>query len=313
MTLALLAAVLVATTTPRYDTVFLAGGGRIVGTVIEEGPQGIAVQLPDGTSRRLERREVSRIEYADGSVSTPSRPPPPPAYQPPPPTPGYGGPPAYRPPPPAYRPSPPVQPGPVPARGPGGMDPVVPLYGAIGIGASFLSGMVEHGLDADRVFDPQLDIVVEGGVRMSPHLALGLYVDVGVGSPARELRAWCDTLTTTCLASTGSVGVLLRHTFHPRAPSTPWISLGTGLEWGSVSAEDDIGHGRDVFTYTGWQALRLMGGIDVRSNPVLGVGLYGGVAFGRYRHYEDGGGRVDLGRQPFHTTVQGGLRFTLFP
>jgi hypothetical protein len=43
MTLALLAAVLVATTTPRYDTVFLAGGGRIVGTVIEEGPQGIAV------------------------------------------------------------------------------------------------------------------------------------------------------------------------------------------------------------------------------------------------------------------------------
>src|SRR5690242_21611385 len=85
--LAILAAVMLAAAPQQYDTVYTADGGRIVGTVVEESPQGITVQLPDGTTRRLSRNDVTRIEYADGSVSMPNRPAPPaqpPAYRPPP-------------------------------------------------------------------------------------------------------------------------------------------------------------------------------------------------------------------------------------
>ncbi len=89
--LALVAAALLAAA-PQNDTIHTPGGGRIVGTVVEEGPQGITVRLLDGTIRQLRRSEVDRIDYADGSVSTPSSPaPPPPVYAP-------RQPPAYAPP-----------------------------------------------------------------------------------------------------------------------------------------------------------------------------------------------------------------------
>lgn len=56
-----------------------------------------------------------------------------------------------------------------------------------------------------------------------------------------------------------------------------------------------------------------MGGIDLRSSPSLGVGFYGGVAFGRYDRVEDSTGDFDIDRERFHTTAMAGLRFTLFP
>jgi hypothetical protein len=308
--LAILAAALLAAA-PQYDTVFTADGGRVVGTVVEEGAQGIAVQLPDGTTRRLAVGEVTRIEYSDGSVSTPNRPPPPPAYRqrpyaPPPPS--YA-PPAYRPPPPA----------PAYAAAPrGGQGPITPLYAAFGIGGAFLNGYAEQGVRMDTIYDTQLDIWMEGGLRLDPHLALGLYVDVGVGEPANAIAQFypeCGISGSDCTATTARVGLLLRHTFSPRALSTPWIAVGTGWEFGNVSADyHDGGSNDELFSYSGWEALRLMAGVDLRSNPVFGVGLYGGVAFGRYSSFEsDGFVETDIADERFHTTVQAGVRFTLFP
>jgi hypothetical protein len=313
--LGILAAVLLATA-PQNDTVYLADGGRLVGTVVEESAESITVQLPDGTTRRLAPREVTRIDYADGSVSTPNRPPPPPpTYRRPPPPPPPYPPPAYRPPPayagppPAYRPPPPVA---EPAQA--GMPAVFPLWGSFGLGGAILSGEVEDGIPIDERFDSQLDVWLEGGVRLTPHLGLGMYVDIGVGEPSREVRVLCDTPDAHCTATTGRVGILLRHTFEPRARSTPWLAVGTGYEFGSVDVNDDLGHGStELFSYSGWEMLRLMVGVDLRSNPVFGVGLYGGVAFGAYNRYEDALVSERLDDRSFHTTIQGGVRFTLFP
>jgi hypothetical protein len=307
--LAILAAALLAAA-PQNDTVFTADGGRLVGTVVEEGPQGVTVRLVDGTTRRFARAEVVRIEYADGSVSTPSRPaPPPPAYAPPPAVPPpYPPPPTYRPPPPGYPPAPAYA-------GPRGMQPASPFYGAIGIGGAFLSGDVAEGIAADEVYDPQLGIWLEGGLRLTPNLGLGLYLDLGVGEPASEVRAACDALANGCTATTGRFGLLLRHTFDPAAHSTPWIAVGTGWEFGDVSLDssDYGGSGQELFSYTGWEALRLMAGVDLRSSPAFGFGLYGGVSFGLYSRYEDAYGEVALSGQPVHTTVEAGIRFILFP
>jgi hypothetical protein len=347
--LGILAAVLLATTPPlevaaatQFDTVFTADGGRFLGTVVEDGPQGVTVQLPDGSTRHLERKDVNRIEYRDGSISTPNRPAPPPpaaappqapapapappAYRPPPPygPPPYGpppyGPPPYGPPPPAYAPPQRSPPPYDPARG---VPPISPLYASFGLGGTFLAGRVENPQlgtvsRMDDLFDPQLGIQLEGGVRMNPHLALGLYLDVGVGEPARAIRQdpLCQAASSGCTATTGSVGVLLRHTFQPRAHSTPWLSVGTGFQWGTVSLDDHVAGGPaddELFSYTGWEMLRLMAGVDLRSNAVFGVGLYGGLSVGRFNRFHDELGSVRLDDDRFHTTMQAGLRFTLFP
>jgi hypothetical protein len=301
---------------------------------VEEGPQGIAVQLVDGTFRRFARRDVTRIEYADGTVSTvrpsepppsaPPRPAPPPAAPPPryaPPPPQYAPPPPqYAPPPPPSAPPPPRYAPPYPPYGPPRAAPapwsgapISPLYLSFGIGAAVPYGKLESGVDIDRVFGPQVDIALEGGLRLSPHLALGLYADIGVGDPARETRNACNDAGIDCTASTARVGLLLRHTFNPSARTTPWIAAGTGFDWGSVSTDDGGIDDEDLFSYRGWEVLRLMGGVDLRSNPVIGFGLYGGLAFGRYSHVEDSTGDFHIDDKRFHTTVEAGLRFTLFP
>jgi hypothetical protein len=69
-----LVAILIAAAPPA-DTVFTVDGGRINGTVVEESQAlGVTIQSPDGSIRRIDRNQVSRIEYADGTVSTPHPP-----------------------------------------------------------------------------------------------------------------------------------------------------------------------------------------------------------------------------------------------
>jgi hypothetical protein len=334
--LAILAAALLAASS-QHDTVFTAEGGRVVGTVVEEGSNGVAVQLPDGSFRRYARREVARIEYADGTVTRIHEPAPPPpapvpAYVPPPQPPvqpQYAPPPPWPPPPrpayypvPAYVPPPPYQP-PAPAAVPPPAyaapkretGPMAPFYLSLGLGGAFLSGQAEAGVDIDRVFESQVDVLLEGGLRLTPHLGLVLYADLGAGDPAGEIRDQCDAALLDCVATTGRVGLMLRHTFAPAARATPWLGVGTGYEFGSVSIDDGGGHheSRELFTYSGWEMIRLQAGVDFRSNRVLGLGFYGGVSVGRYTRYEDDLVDEDLGLEPLHTIVEGGIRLTLFP
>ncbi len=324
--LAILAAVMLAAA-PQNDTVYTANGGRLVGTVVEETPQVVTIQLPDGTTRRLSRSEVTRIEYSDGSVSTPNRPPPParpPAYRAPPQQyPAQPPPPAYRPPPPAYTPpyGPPAYP-PQPHRG---MPQLMPFWASFGIGGSFPTGKAEgttvdpttgiaSDVPMDQRFGSQIGIWLEGGARLNPHFGLGMYLDLGFGDPAGEASAACSQAGTSCTASTGRWGALLRYTFDPYGASTPWIAIGGGYEWADITA--DNGYGSSSFlNYSGFELPRLMVGVDLRTSPVFGVGLYGAASLGTYTHadYHDGAGDLPVGAQATHWTIEAGLRFTLFP
>jgi hypothetical protein len=335
--LAILAAMMLAAT-PQHDTLFKKDGGRVIGTVIEESPEQISIRLPDGTFRRFSPDDVARIEYADGYVSTirPPEPPPspPPAAAQPPPAqppaqPPSEAPPPTRPPPPSAPPRPQYQPPPPPyppdryppprylpppprtAPTPWPGAPITPLYFTFGLAGAFPFGEIEDGVAMSRVFDPQIDVDLEGGLRLSPHLALGLYLDMGFGDPARETRDACRDVGIGCDASRTRFGLLVRYTFAPAARMTPWVSAGTGLEWAKITADDY--YDDEQFSYRGWEVLRLMGGIDLRSSPFFGVGFYGGVTFGRYDRGSDSLGDFDIDRERFHTTVKAGLRFTLFP
>jgi hypothetical protein len=178
----------------------------------------------------------------------------------------------------------------------------------------FFSGDVEPGVSAGRIFDPQLDLALEGGLRLTPHLGLGLYLDVGVGGAGSEVDAYCNANGLDCTSETVRFGVLLRHTFNPAARVTPWISVGTGYAYGHVaSAADAYGPSFDVVEYSGWEMARLMVGVDIRSNQVLGVGFYAGTALTQYSSFQNTEGSVSLPGTSTHAMFQLGLRLTLFP
>lgn len=336
--LAILAAVMLAAA-PQHDTVFTSDGGRVLGTVVEETAQAVSLQLPDGSYRRIARGDVTRIEYADGSVSTrPAQPPaaaaPPPAYTPPPPgatpppPPGYTPPPPpgytppryypARPPPPAY--PPPAYPPPTWAEGPRHTGPIAPFWLSLGLGGMFFGGDLAQDLPVSRIYGPQMNLAFEGGFRLTNHLGLGLYADLGVGGAAGEQRDNCSLAGRDCTATTSRVGLLLRHTFEPSARVTPWFSVGTGFAQASVDANADAyGPSENVLQFSGWEIARIMAGVDLRSNQVFGVGFYAGVGFTRYGKVEftdEVTGerfRESIPDRQTHTLVEAGLRLTLFP
>jgi hypothetical protein len=316
--LAMLAAVMLAAA-PQHDTIFTAEGGRIIGTVVEESAQTVAIQLPDGTFRRLPRHNVVRIEYADGSVSNRpqagTQPPPAAAPQgqpsvPPPPPPGQMPPPrAYAPPqpPPAY--PPPYYGAPPPRWAPAHTGPIQPFWLSLGIGGMFWAGNVEPHFSANGTFGPQVEFDFEGGLRLNPHLGLGIYADIGAGGPGGDVQTDCNRQGLDCTATSTRVGVLLRHTFLPYSHTTPWVSLGTGYAHGSVDWS-----GGNFLEYSGWEIARLRAGFDVRSSQVLGFGFYGGVGFTRFTNYRDDRvGSVTLPSPTVHTMFEAGIRLTLFP
>jgi hypothetical protein len=280
------------------DTIFFLGGGRVRGTVLEESPTtGVTIRLLDGNVRRYARADIVRIEYADGSISrrrqvAPPRPMGPPRGPPPPPS----EPPVYQ-----------------PRRS---YAPLVPVYGAIGVGGTFFGGDSFEGLDMSDDFKPQAHIGLEGGLRLSPAFALGVYMDVGAGDVSREVRElYCSPFGDDCTGTTGRFGFLVRHTWNHSAPASQWLSLGTGWEFASVTTDE--GGDSELFDYSGREYVRLGGGIDLRSNAVLGVGFYGSVSWGEY---DDVDYNLALVTPPpvrpddaLHTTVQVGVRLTLFP
>jgi len=283
------------------DTVFFLGGGRVRGTVLEESPaNGVTIRVLDGNVRRYSRDEIVRIEYSDGSVSRRRQAPPPAPVAPAPMAPPPGAaPPTLPPQPPAYQPR-------------TAQAPLLPVYGAIGLGATFFGGKSFQGVEMDDEFNPQAHLSLEGGLRLSPSIALGVYMDGGAGDPSKDVRDACEAVGTTCTGVTGRFGFLLRHTWDYAQPTSKWLSIGTGWEVASVTRDDT--QSSEVFTYTGREYVRLGGGVDFRSNGVLGVGLYGSVSWGEYDHIDD----VRIGAPQTlpgatHVTTQFGVRLTLFP
>jgi hypothetical protein len=56
---------------PQNGVVYTADGGRLRGSVLEAGPGGVAVQLPDGTTRKLDAAQGARVDFADGTTWSP--------------------------------------------------------------------------------------------------------------------------------------------------------------------------------------------------------------------------------------------------
>lgn len=323
-----------------YDTVLLQNGGRVVGTVVEENPAtGVTVQIPGGQLRTIPPGEVFRIEYRDGTFGvvgskptaapapaegaaaaapaaspTPPAPPAQPERAAPPPPPVvapdqqvYPAVPVY----PAAPPPPPVGSPPPWARRPGPGQPG-PFMLAVGAGFAVPGGDAETGLPMREVFTPQFLLELEGGLRLSPWVMASLVLDLGLGDSGDWASAYCRTYGgSDCTTVTARFGVQLRYTFHPAARTTPWVSIGTAAEVGTVSFDSSTS--ANDLTYTGWETLRLGTGVDFRSTGSAGWGLFLNVSFGRYDQVEDAGITSDLRPTRTHSWVQAGARIIFGP
>jgi hypothetical protein len=305
----------------RYDTVHLANGGRLRGTVVADTPGEVIVQLPDGSFRHLARADVSRIDYGDEAPAPPAAAAPAPAPAPAPPAPA-----------PPVRRSPVVIPAPespfsdeaprlrraVPgpaapqARHPGES---TGLQLAVGLEGQYAVGRVSKaGPYLDDVVEGLGALTLEAGVKPTPGFFIGALVEGAAGSQGATFRTTCASRANDCVTTSGRIDALVRFYFAPGASRTPWLSLGSGVEQTSVTAYRR-GSTQKVaeLTATGWEIGRAALGIDLRLSEAVGLGFYAAASVATFDRFRGSLAPQAVGGRSAHGWVGAGVRAVIFP
>ena len=268
-----------------YDTVLLTNGGVLRGTVVEDVPGAdLVLLMPDGSTRKIPRAEVARVDWAAPPAQ--AAPPPPPGTPPPPP---YPGPP---PPPPALAAP--------PERG--------PLALGMWISGAFPYGKLDaSGLALSSAFTPQFVLGFEASWRVTDPLELGLYLRFGGGSTYSAINNWCLAYGGWCDSMDFGVGFFPRWSFAPKARLNPWIQVGAGYEY--LTAFNDWAG----FDYGGWE-LGAWAGLDFYTGPAGSVGIFAGARWGEFTAGGGYGGiPMPWGGNAGHGWIDFGLRWAWWP
>jgi hypothetical protein len=155
------------------------------------------------------------------------------------------------------------------------------ITGALRMGLDVPSGRAFSGMPLDELFEPQLGLQGELGVRVSPAVTLGGYMGFGLGSAGDRFDGWCGG--SDCDAYSFRIGLMGQYTFAPWATMSPWIGYGFGFT-ASVANGDDRGF-EFSYSYAGFDLAHLMAGIDLRPSGRVGIGFYVDYSVGVYRAY----------------------------
>jgi len=192
----LVLALLLSVPPDQYDTVILANGGILRGSIVKDLPgESLVLELAGGEVWTIPRSEIARIEPA--------------------------------------APAPPEEPAPPP---PPSLEVVPVLQAGASIGLALPVGRLDaSGLPFGSAVSPQLTFTFEGSFRPLTELELGLYMLIGGGTSYAPLNDYCLAVGGWCDAFDLSLGFFPRWSFLPRGSLNPWVMISGGFEWLSVA------------------------------------------------------------------------------
>lgn len=126
----------------------------------------------------------------------------------------------------------------------------------------------------------QIPIWLDLGYRPIDALMIGLYFQYGIGMIGSSFDDVCDVDGVDCSASDIRLGVQAHYHISPTEQLDPWIGLGIGYEWASISAE---GMGAEITTtFDGFEFLNLQGGLDISVAEHVKIGPFLSFSLGQY-------------------------------
>lgn len=157
------------------------------------------------------------------------------------------------------------------------------------LGYAIHLGELESGTDLSEMTPGRVPLWVDLGVRLTPAISLGAYLEVGPGIPGRALTRDCDAyeaLRISCDAQVGTLRLGIQSQLHlaPGKPLDPWIGLTAGYEWTGSELELDDAESELARGVHGFE-LGLQGGADFRVSSRVGLGPFAALTFGRYHSY----------------------------
>jgi hypothetical protein len=153
----------------------------------------------------------------------------------------------------------------------------------------------------------QLPIVVDLGYRFSPAFSAGVYGGYGFVTLASDTSDLCDAAGVDCSASNARIGVQAQYHFSPEASMDPWIGAGFGLEWLTLSLDEQEN------SFSGFEFLHLQGGLTWTIGDALELGPFLDLALGQYSTASSDDQDVDIEETALHQWVFLGLQGVFGP
>jgi hypothetical protein len=179
-------------------------------------------------------------------------------------------------------------------------------------GVSLPSGSALPSKDLSELFTAGLPIGVEAGY-LRGHWFVGVSGSYARLFPKEGSASGCG-LGGGCSSHSFELGAWVAYHGSPEGRSDPWIALGAGLEWATLSspglpAEIDT-------TFNGFQVVQARVGLALKRGVIFGVGPFVGLSVGQYVHASTSDGvqgtntSMDIDNKSFHEWLTIGVRLS---
>jgi hypothetical protein len=190
-----------------------------------------------------------------------------------------------------------------------------------------------EGDDLNELIAGQVPLWLDLGIR-ADRLFVGAYFQYGLGLLGDDVSESCEELEDSaeaqpdgdagCHVRDVRIGAQLHYHFGPPLKPDPWLGIGAGYEWVTVSAwaEADDEEVSLSSTGRGFELLNLQGGIDFPLGPTTSLGPFVTWTLSRFDKASascngDCGDlsdeEQDIEDKALHHWVFVGARFSLFP
>jgi hypothetical protein len=137
----------------------------------------------------------------------------------------------------------------------------------------------------------RIPIWIDAGYRISPAIYVGAFFQYGLIGVNKDKSSECNSGGYSCSSHDVQVGVNLHYHILPDAPFDPWIGLGMGYEWLTVSESGTLVAGGVSYAFDGsstgkgLQFINLQAGGDYHVSPAFGLGPFISFSAGQYSSY----------------------------
>jgi hypothetical protein len=160
-------------------------------------------------------------------------------------------------------------------------DSGVEAGGRIGYGAAFGETTGDAGGDDLREsIRGMMPLWLDVGYRVVPELMFGVWLQTGFGFLGDQAVDSCDAGNLDCTVFDLRLGVQGQYHFRPVERMDPWVGLGFGYEWLTLSRKGSDGD--STLTYRGFEFLNFQAGLDFLPRKGVGVGPFASFSIGQY-------------------------------
>jgi len=171
----------------------------------------------------------------------------------------------------------------------------------------------QAGLELTSLVDSERPLVLDLGWRFGTNPFVGAYGSIATGEPGSTYADPCGL--ANCALTSYRFGIEVQVSILPSERLNPWVGAGLGYDFTRLEIEER--RGKVTIGVRGWEAPRLLAGVDYRFSRYFAFGPYIDFAVGLYTDRTVDTPRYSTERSIDQTEAHGwfsaGLRWVVLP